>query len=111
MSNDRLGVRWGLAGGTMLRSIEQVREVAAYANRSGFDGLWISHSLAVDPIAALCTVAHEVGNLVEVGTSVVPLYGRHPVALAQLAMTAQSAFAGRFTLSLEISIFSLTDNI
>ena len=36
----------------------------------------------------------------KVGTSVVPLYGRHPIGLAQLARTAQSALGGRFTLGI-----------
>lgn len=99
-ANDRLGVRWGLAGGVALASMSEVREVVDFANRSGFDSLWISHSNAVDPIVALAAAATEAPNLSEVGTSVVPLYGRHPIGLAQLARTAQSELAGRFTLGI-----------
>ena len=84
----------------MLRTMAQAHEVARYANSAGFDSLWISHSLAVDPIAAFCGIAQEVDDLAELGTSVVPLYGRHPVGLAQLTMTAQSALNGRFTLGI-----------
>jgi 5,10-methylenetetrahydromethanopterin reductase len=97
---DRFGVRWGLAGGVAIASIEQAREVARYADHAGFDSLWISHGHAVDPIVALACVADECPNLAEVGTSVVPLYGRHPIGLAQLARTAQSALGGRFTLGI-----------
>jgi F420-dependent oxidoreductase-like protein len=97
---DRLGVRWGLAGGTTLASLAEVREVARYAVAAGFDSLWISHANAVDPIVALAGTAEETAGLVEVGTSVVPLYGRHPIGLAQLARTAQSALDGRFTLGI-----------
>ena len=97
---DRLGVRWGLAGGIALASIAEVREVAKYADAAGFDSLWISHSNAVDPVVALACTAEETANLAEVGTSVVPLYGRHPIGLAQLARTAQSALSGRFTLGI-----------
>jgi F420-dependent oxidoreductase-like protein len=97
---DRLGVRWGLAGGVALASIEEVREVARYAVAAGFDSLWISHANAVDPIVALACTADETAGLAEVGTSVVPLFGRHPIGLAQLARTAQSALAGRFTLGI-----------
>jgi len=99
-TSDRLGVRWGLAGGIALASIEEVREVAGYAVTAGFDSLWISHANAVDPIVALACVAEETAGLSEVGTSVVPLYGRHPIGLAQLARTAQSALNGRFTLGI-----------
>ena len=100
MTGDRFGVRWGLAGGTTLASIDEVREVARYAVAAGFDSLWISHANAVDPIVALATVADETAGLSEVGTSVVPLYGRHPIGVAQLARTAQSALNGRFTLGI-----------
>jgi F420-dependent oxidoreductase-like protein len=97
---DRLGVRWGLAGGIALATIDAARDVARYAVAAGFDSLWISHANAVDPIVALAGVAADTEGLVEVGTSVVPLYGRHPIGLAQLARTAQSAFGGRFTLGI-----------
>lgn len=100
VGGDRLGVRWGLAGGVALASLDEVRAVAGYAAASGFDSLWISHANAVDPIVALACVADEVASLHEVGTSVVPLYGRHPIGLAQLARTAQSALGGRFTLGI-----------
>ena len=99
-SGDRLGVRWGLAGGIALATIADVREVARYADAAGFDSLWISHANAVDPIVASACIADETSNLSEVGTSVVPLYGRHPIGLAQLARTAQSALNGRFTLGI-----------
>ncbi len=96
----RLGVRWGLAGGVALSSIDEVRAMAAYAESAGFDGLWISQASAVDPLVALAAVGADLPTLAEVGTSVVPLYGRHPVGLAQEAMTAQSALGGRLTLGI-----------
>lgn len=100
MSGDRLGVQWGLAGGVAIASIEEARTVARYADGAGFDALWISHANAVDPVVALTAVCGDVPNLREVGTSVTPLYGRHPIGLAQLARTAQSAYGGRFTLGI-----------
>ncbi|MFT5389970.1 MAG: 5,10-methylenetetrahydromethanopterin reductase [Gammaproteobacteria bacterium] len=101
--NDRLGVRWGLAGGTTLATTEAVRDAAQFANDAGFDSLWISHAAAVDPIVALACVGAGAPKLQELGTSVVPLYGRHPVGLAQQAMTAQTALGGRFTLGVGAS--------
>jgi F420-dependent oxidoreductase-like protein len=98
--NDRLGVRWGYAGGTTLASVAEARDAARYANDAGFDSLWISHAKAVDPIVALACATDDVPRLSEVGTSVVPLYGRHPIGLAQLARTAQSVLGGRFTLGI-----------
>lgn len=97
---DRFGVRWGLAGGIAIASIAEAHEVGRFAAEAGFDSLWISHSNAVDPIVALACIAEDVGPLSEVGTSVTPLYGRHPIGLAQLARTAQSALGGKFTLGI-----------
>ncbi len=97
---DELGVRWGLAGGVALSSIDEVRQSATWAADIGFDGFWISQANAVDPIVALAAVADEVSGLIEVGTSVVPLYGRHPLGLAQMVRTAQSALEGRLTLGI-----------
>ncbi len=102
-SNDRFGVRWGLAGGIAISSIAEAKEVARYAAAAGFDGLWISHSNAVDPIVALACVADDAPGLAEFGTSVTPIYGRHPIGLAQLARTAQNALDGRFTLGIGAS--------
>jgi 5,10-methylenetetrahydromethanopterin reductase len=99
-SGDRLGVRWGLAGGVALSSIDEVVEVTRYAVAAGFDSLWISHANAVDPIVALAATAADNAALGEVGTSVVPLYGRHPIGVAQLTRTAQSALGGRFCLGI-----------
>ena len=99
-TRDRLGVRWGLAGGVALTSIAEVRDVARYADAAGFDSLWISHANAVDPVVALASVADDMAHLSEVGTSVVPIFGRHPIGLAQMARTAQSALGGRFTLGI-----------
>ena len=100
MTNDRFGVRWGLAGGTALASIEAAREAAKFAEQARFDSFWISHATGVDPIVALACIGADVPGLGEMGTSVVPLYGRHPVGLGQLARTAQNALAGRFTLGI-----------
>ena len=41
--------------------------------------------MGVDSIVALACIGIDFPGLGEVGTSVVPLYGRHPVGLAQLA--------------------------
>ena len=100
MTNDRFGMGWGMAGGTTLASVEEAREAAILAEKAGFDSFWISHAAGVDSIAALGSIGRDVPGLSEVGTSVVPIYGRHPVAFAQLVRTAQNATGGRLTLGI-----------
>lgn len=95
-----LGVAIGFAGGTGLNSIAEVRAEARFAVEAGFDSFWVSQIFGVDPVVALVAIADECGPLSEVGTSVVPIYGRHPLALAAQARTAQDVLDGRFTLGI-----------
>ncbi len=97
--SEQLGVGLGFAGGTTQRTIEGVRSSAAWAADVGFDSYWLSYLIGVDPLVALAVVAPDVPDI-ELGTSVVPTVGRHPIALAQLARTTQQACAGRFTLGI-----------
>ncbi len=92
-----LGVRIGFAGGTTLATVDQVRVDARWADEAGFDSYWVSYGKGVDPLVALPLAAAGAPRI-ELGTSVVPTVGRHPIALAQLARTAQQACDGRFTL-------------
>ncbi len=96
--NTELGCRVGWAGGTNKSSIADVRADAIWAAETGFDSYWLSFVAGVDPLVALAVVAPDVPDLAELGTSVVPFAGRHPIALAQLARTTQQACDGRFTL-------------
>jgi F420-dependent oxidoreductase-like protein len=100
---DELGVRIGYGAGTTMASVAQVREEARWAEAAGFDSFWVSQVFGVDPIVALAAVGADVPGLAELGTSVVPLTGRHPLALAAQALTAQQALDGRFTLGVGTS--------
>lgn len=93
-----LGVPVGFGAGTGVTSVAQVRTEARWAARAGFSSYWVSQILGVDPIVALAALGADGTGPAEVGTSVVPLAGRHPLALAAQARTAQSALGGRFTL-------------
>lgn len=96
----RLQANIGYGAGTAVGSIGALRREASWAVQAGFDGLWLSQIFGVDPIVALSVIGGEQPDLVELGTSVVPIYGRHPLALAAQAATAQAALEGRFTLGI-----------
>lgn len=93
-----LGARIGLAGGTGITAIAGARADVAWASEAGFHTYWLSQVFGVDPVVALAAVADAGPALAELGTSVVPTVGRHPIALAQQARTAQQAAGDRFTL-------------
>jgi 5,10-methylenetetrahydromethanopterin reductase len=68
----------------------------------GFHTLWIANIFAIDAITASAVIGRETSKI-ELGTAVVPTYPRHPTALAQQALTSQSACEGRFTLGIGLS--------
>ncbi len=98
-----LGVGLGYGAGTGLNTVAAVREEAVWAADAGFESFWVSQVFGVDPIVALASIGAAAPELAELGTSVVPLAGRHPLALAAQARTAQSALGGRFTLGVGTS--------
>ncbi|MFF1820688.1 TIGR03564 family F420-dependent LLM class oxidoreductase [Kribbella sp. NPDC058245] len=75
--------------------IDQARTAAEF----GVGGIWLSQRFDVDALTLAAAVAREVPD-VAIGTSVVPMYPRHPVVLASQALTVQAASAGRFTLGI-----------
>ena len=64
---------------------------------AGLDSLYLTQAFAFDALTALAVIGYaEVG--LELGTAVVPTYPRHPVALAEQALTVQVACRGRLVL-------------
>jgi F420-dependent oxidoreductase-like protein len=70
------------------------------AEQSGFSSVWIPQVPGyLDAMAAVVVLGRSTERI-ELGTSVVPIQTRHPIALAQEALTTQLACEGRFTLGL-----------
>lgn len=68
------------------------------AESDGFTAFWMPQ---VPGYLDAMTVATLIGNAterIEIGTAVVPIQTRHPLIMAQQALTTQVACAGRFTL-------------
>lgn len=79
----------------------QLRSIIEY-EQEGFGGVWMGQIHQTDVLTALA-VAGKQTTRVDLGTSVVPVYTRHPVTMAQQALTVQAAAGGRFTLGLGLS--------
>jgi 5,10-methylenetetrahydromethanopterin reductase len=95
----RIGIFGGdAANGPISAIIDRARTVAA----DGFATFWLPQIFGVDALTALALVGHEVGRI-ELGTAVVPTYPRHPVVLAQQALTTQAAVGGRLALGIGLS--------
>ena len=63
---------------------------------------WTAQVAGVDALTLLA-LCGGVTKRVELGTAVVPTYPRHPMALAQQALTAQAAAGGRLLLGIGVS--------
>ena len=90
----RIGLMVGATdgpGGT----IDGLVATAKRCEQLGFPNLWMANIFGLDAINALALVGRETSRL-ELGTAVVPTYPRHPVAIAQQALTTQAASRGRF---------------
>lgn len=70
------------------------------AERDGFASFWIPQVPGyLDAMTAVALLG-QVTDIIEIGTAVVPIQTRHPLIMAQQALTTQVACADRFTLGI-----------
>ncbi len=95
-----IGVMLGAGGEqqTLPALVEAAREIEA----AGLDSIWMANIFSFDAIGALSVIGAATSR-VKLGTAVVPTYPRHPVAMAQQALTAAAASGNRFTLGIGLS--------
>jgi alkanesulfonate monooxygenase SsuD/methylene tetrahydromethanopterin reductase-like flavin-dependent oxidoreductase (luciferase family) len=77
-------------------------ELAQGAETLGYDSLWVTHGLGRDSFLLLAAYA-QATRRIGVGNGVVPIYPRHPVAMAQEAATLAELSGGRFRLGIGVS--------
>ncbi|HEY7107221.1 MAG TPA: TIGR03564 family F420-dependent LLM class oxidoreductase [Acidimicrobiia bacterium] len=78
-------------------TIDEVTEFVADARRRGFGSVWLTDGIGFEPLTVLGIVGRAVPD-VELGTAVVRTSPRHPMALAQQALTVNAAVGGRLVL-------------
>ena len=77
-------------------------ELARAAERLGYDSVWVTHGLGRDSFLVLSAYG-AVTSRIGLGNGVVPIYPRHPVAMAQAALTLNEMTANRFRLGIGVS--------
>src|SRR5262249_55489845 len=75
---------------------------AQQAVDAGFASMWLAQAFGFDAMTAIAVVGREVPDI-ELATAVVPTYPRHPIVMAQQALTAQAITGGRFVLGIGLS--------
>ncbi len=97
----RIGISMTEGGGP--DALERLTDDVRRAADDGFASAWLSHIFGLDALTALAVAGSRVPGI-ELGTSVVPTYPRHPAALAQQARTTALALGGqRLTLGIGLS--------
>jgi F420-dependent oxidoreductase-like protein len=81
--------------------VDAIVEVSREAAEAGIQSAWFGQRLDYDAAAVAGFVGREVPQL-QVGTSAIPIFGRHPVLVSSQAQTAQAATHGRFHLGLAL---------
>src|SRR3954468_1145179 len=92
----RMGL--GAGGGSIDQAVDTVKAIKA----DGFSSAWFSNIFGLDGMTACAVAGREVADIT-LGTFVVPTYSRHPLYMAQQAMTTQAACGGRFVLGIGLS--------
>ncbi len=95
----KIGIFGGDTGG---RTIAEVVADARAAEADGFASYALPQIFALDAMGVLAVVGREVPNI-SLATAVVPTYSRHPLTMAQQALTVQAASGGRFVLGIGLS--------
>jgi F420-dependent oxidoreductase-like protein len=91
-------------------NLSQLMTAFERAEQAGFDSAWMPNIFGFDAVMVLA-LAGRVTERLELGTFVVPTYPRHPMALAQQALTASAATGGRFTLGIGLSHKVVIENM
>ena len=95
----RIGIFGGLAA---TATIDDVVADVRTAEEQGFHSYWVPQIFGYDALTLLAVVGRETERI-ELGTSVIPTYPRHPAMLAAQALTTQQACGGRLTLGIGLS--------
>jgi 5,10-methylenetetrahydromethanopterin reductase len=96
-----IGMRIGL-GLEMNGTIDEVVARARVLASTGVATLWSSQIFGWDTLTVLAVVGREVPG-VDLGTAVIPVHPRHPMMLAEQALTVQGASGGRLVLGIGLS--------
>jgi F420-dependent oxidoreductase-like protein len=99
----RIGLMIGPERGRYRQKVAQLVADAEAAEEAGFTSIWTPQVPGdFDAFTAITLMGRATGRI-ELGTAVVPIQTRHPIAMAQEALSVQAVCEGRFTLGLGTS--------
>jgi F420-dependent oxidoreductase-like protein len=107
----RIGLMIGPERGRYASRVDRMRSDARWAEEAGLASIWIPQ--IPDEFDALTAAAllGDATSTIEIGTAVVPIQPRHPIALAQQALSVQAVCEGRLRLGLGVSHHWIVDEM
>lgn len=103
----RIGTMLSMPGDVVATDVLIERAIAA--EQGGFASAWLPQVGTVDALTALALAGRDTSRI-ELGTAVVPTYPRHPVMLAEQALTVQNATGNRLALGIGLSHRFMIEN-
>ena len=99
----QIGLMVGPERGRYRQKVERMIAAARWAEDAGLASVWIPQIPDEFDALTAATVVGAATSRIEVGTAVVPIQPRHPIALAQQALSVQAVCDGRLVLGLGVS--------
>ncbi len=99
----RIGLQVSADRGRYATKVEKLQADARWADEAGLDTVWTPQIPDEIDVMTAVTLIGLATSRIEVGTAIVPLQPRHPIVLAQQALSNQAVCEGRFTLGLGVS--------
>ena len=84
------------------QNVDDLKEQVQVAAGFGYETFWTPQIFNLDALTALAVIAESVDGI-RLGTSVIPTYPRHPMMLAQQALTVNQVSKGRLDLGIGLS--------
>ncbi|MBV9412995.1 MAG: TIGR03564 family F420-dependent LLM class oxidoreductase [Acidimicrobiia bacterium] len=107
----RIGLMVGPERGRYATKIERMRADVRWAEDAGLSTVWIPQIPDEFDALTACALVGVETSRIEIGTAVVPVQPRHPIALAQQTLSTQAACGGRLALGLGVSHHWIIDEM
>jgi F420-dependent oxidoreductase-like protein len=107
----RIGVMVGPERGRYAQKVERMCDAARWADDAGFATVWVPQIPDEFDALTAATLVGGATSRIEIGTAVVPVQPRHPIALAQQALSVQAVCGGRLSLGLGVSHHWIIDDM
>jgi F420-dependent oxidoreductase-like protein len=99
----RIGLMLGPERGRYRHKVAQLIADAEAAEEAGFTSIWVPQIPGDFDAFTAITLMGQATERIELGTAVLPIQTRHPIAMAQEVLSTQAVCEGRFTLGLGTS--------